>query len=73
MDRTDELLTEIDNARAAKAAASERLSEALQHAARYLVHDLGLTVRDAGHELGVSHQRVCQLLLDADGCRREVA
>lgn len=74
MDTMQRLLAEAAAAKEAREAASERYFHALRTAARYLVHDQGMTLRQAGAQLDMSHQRVHQLLLGADDVRyREVA
>ena len=62
MDRTGELVAEIERARTARAEANAALWRSLRAAARYLVHEQGMTMREAGRQMGVSHQRVCTLL-----------
>nr|DAW01356.1 MAG TPA: antitoxin [Caudoviricetes sp.] len=45
----------------AAAEAAERASQASRHAAR-LLHDAGLSMRDVGAVMGLSHQRASQLI-----------
>lgn len=47
--------------RAELAAKEKQLEQATRELAVKLTHDLGLSVRDAGPLLGISHQRVSQL------------
>jgi hypothetical protein len=54
-------VTQATRARLEAAQAQEAASKLTQHAARRLV-ETGLTVRDAGVLLGVSHQRIAQLV-----------
>lgn len=55
----------LDKARAARQRLEEETGKAqalTSVAARKLIKDLGLSVRDAGELLGISHQRVQQLM-----------
>jgi hypothetical protein len=57
--------SDVDHAKAARTRADDVQAEATTatvRAARALVSDARLTVREAGQILGVSHQRVAQLL-----------
>jgi hypothetical protein len=56
-----EMVEEATSARSQAAVAQEAAARLTRHAARRLVEE-GLTVRDAGVLLGVSHQRIAQLL-----------
>jgi predicted RNase H-like HicB family nuclease len=61
----EDVRAEVDAARSARKRAVDEQARALdttRRAARDLVDGLGLTVRDAGDLLGLSHQRVQQLL-----------
>jgi hypothetical protein len=58
------LVRDVTWARAAKAAANERLGLALRQSARQMVHEHGLTRVETGRLLGISHQRVCVLLAE---------
>jgi hypothetical protein len=49
-------------ARSSAAVAQARAAKLTREAALTLVQDEGLTVRDAGRLLGISHQRVAQLI-----------
>ncbi|MHB8342203.1 MAG: type II toxin-antitoxin system HicB family antitoxin [Mycobacteriales bacterium] len=69
VDEVDGLPVELANAvseagqsRARAGALLERAQELTAVAARRLVEDIGLSTRDAAELLGVSHQRVHQLL-----------
>lgn len=57
-------LAELDTARREASDAQAHLTASARQAAAALVNTLGVTVRDAGALLGVSHQRVDQLLHD---------
>lgn len=59
------LLDELDAARVAKDAATEEWRALARRVAVWAVHELGMTRKDAGVLLGVSHQRVAQLLDEA--------
>jgi hypothetical protein len=56
-----EIVEEATAARSTAARAQETAARLTRQAARQLVEE-GLTVRDAGVLLGVSHQRIAQLL-----------
>lgn len=62
-DATRSAVEEALEQKAAADAAQTAAQQAWRHAARTLVED-GLTVRDAGKVLGVSHQRINQLVND---------
>lgn len=62
-DGTDEAVDELRRRKGQADAAQKAAREAAVQAATALV-DEGLTVRDAGRVLGVSYQRVAQLLGD---------
>jgi hypothetical protein len=55
-------MEEAESARAAADGAATRAAEAKAAAARALVQDAHLSMRDAAEVLGLSHQRVQQLL-----------
>ena len=55
------LLHSVVTAREAAAAAGRKVAEARREAA-YLLHQEGLPMRDVGWILGLSHQRVSQIL-----------
>lgn len=60
--------TDLDAANGARAVADSAgrdAKEAVRHVTRRLHDELGLTVRDVGTILGVSHQRAQQLLHDS--------
>jgi len=62
-DVTRSAVEEALEQKAAADAAQTAAQQVWRHAARTLVED-GLTVRDAGKLLGVSHQRINQLVND---------
>ena len=59
----------VEKAQAESAAAAEAASAQMRRTASRL-HAQGLTVRDVGHLLGVSPQRVSQLLKEGPGAKR---
>ena len=61
---TWEALERMQRERIEAAEAQRRVVDTTRDAARRLVHEAGLSVRDAAHLLGVSHQRVHQLVAD---------
>jgi hypothetical protein len=61
VDEADELIAEVERARARRKEAAQEEQATLVRAARALV-GRGLTQRDAGRLLGLSFQRVHQLL-----------
>jgi predicted RNase H-like HicB family nuclease len=61
-DEIEARVNAANDARARAAAEQRRAQEATTTAARDLVDRLGLSVRDAAQLLGLSHQRVQQLL-----------
>lgn len=69
---TGDVVQAAKDARVAAEAAQARASIAIRAAARALV-DSGLTVRDAGVVLGVTHQRVAQLVAEPDPDPADVA
>jgi predicted RNase H-like HicB family nuclease len=63
----EELEIELQEAKTARSRADDagrEAQDAVRHVTRRLHNELGLTVRDAGAILGVSHQRAQQLLRD---------
>ena len=63
---TRRAVNEVEAARERLAAARDRLAHATSRAARALVES-GLATRDAAELLGLSHQRVSQVLSGRDG------
>jgi predicted RNase H-like HicB family nuclease len=61
----DEAVVRLGKARKEVEDARRAFNDAGVRAALVLVRDMGLTVRDAGRILGVSHQRVDQLIHQA--------
>ncbi|MHB8620126.1 MAG: hypothetical protein ACYDAG_11255 [Chloroflexota bacterium] len=61
-DRAQKVLEQVDEAKGAAEDAQREAMAAMDLAARTLVRDEGLTVRDAGRLLGISFQRVSQLV-----------
>jgi predicted RNase H-like HicB family nuclease len=61
-ERAQKVLEQVDQAKGAAEDAQRQALAAMSRAARTLVRDEGLTVRDAGRLLGVSFQRVSQLV-----------
>lgn len=59
---TNEALQKLERARAALADAQARASAAASEAVTVLTERDGLTMRDAGRVMGVSHQRIAQLV-----------
>lgn len=57
----DSLIAQAREARETADRAADEASKVMRHAARELVAD-GLTVRDVGRVMGISHQRVSQLV-----------
>lgn len=62
METVEDLITEVLDARAAKIAADERLSLALQRAVLTMVDELGYNKSATARLLELSHQRIHQLL-----------
>jgi len=65
-DAARNMIIELSAARAAKADADARLARSLREVARYLVHDLGMSRREAARQMAVSHPRVCKILDDVE-------
>jgi hypothetical protein len=61
------VITQLRMARVRRDQAAEALRLLMQDAAVWAVQDMGMSRRDAGALLGVSHQRVSQLLDAAAG------
>lgn len=61
-DRAQKVLEQVDKAKGAAEDARREAVVAMDRAARTLVRDEGLSLRDAGRLLGVSFQRVSQLV-----------
>jgi predicted RNase H-like HicB family nuclease len=66
----------LEAARTARAKATDAATsakDATEHAAKALVRDVGLSLRDAGELLGLSHERVKQTLAAAEPKRKKTA
>lgn len=59
---TSDLLWAAREARSKMASAEQRAAETTKAAAARLMEDTGLSLRDAAHLLGISHQRLHQLV-----------
>jgi len=57
------LLQQVEVTRKRAEEQTSKLQDSTAAAAKVLTHDLGVSMRDAGTILGLSHQRVHQLLL----------